>query len=287
MTGATAIDVTAATFEADVLGASAAQPVVVDFWAPWCGPCRVLGPLLERLAEDAGGAWTLAKVNVDEHPSLAARYGVQGIPAVKGFRNGRVTSEFVGAQPEAAVRRFLDAFLPSAADLAVIEGQRRAAAGDSPGAEDVFRGVLQERQDHPGALLGLGRVLAATGRDDEALHTLAALLPNSPAGREAAPLVAQLRLSNTAADTAALDAAARTLQQDPRDPAANLILGQSLAARGAYDEALPHLLAVVERDKSFRDGTARTAMLAIFDALGPDHPLTLAYRRKLASALYV
>ena len=287
MIDATVIDVSAATFEAEVLEASAQQPVVVDFWAPWCGPCRMLGPLLERLAESAGGAWRLAKVNVDENPSLAARYGVQGIPAVKAFRDGRVASEFVGVQPEAAVRRFLEAILPSEADQAAAEGQRRARDGDLSGAEEAFRGVLDRQPDHARALLGLGQVLAESGRDEEALQALSALPPNSPEGRTAAPLLAQLRLSSAAAGDSDVDAAMQTLQQNPRDPAANLAVGQSLAARGAYSAALPHLLAVVERDKGFADGAARTAMLAIFEALGPDHPLTLDYRRKLASALYV
>ncbi len=287
MIDATVIDVSAATFETEVLDASTEQPVVVDFWAPWCGPCRMLGPLLERLAESAEGAWRLAKVNVDENPSLAARYGVQGIPAVKAFRDRRVASEFVGAQPEAAVRRFLEAILPSEADQAAAEGQRHAAAGDLSGAEEAFRGVLAGQPDHARALLGLGQVLAESGRDEEALQALSALAPNSPEGRTAAPLLAQLRLSSAAADDSDVDAAMQTLQQDPRDPAANLAVGQSLAARGAYSAALPHLLTVVERDKSFADGAARTAMLAIFEALGPDHPLTLDYRRKLASALYV
>lgn len=286
MIDARVMDVSTETFEADVIDASSLQPVVVDFWAPWCGPCRQLGPLLERLAADASGAWTLAKINVDQNPALATRYGVQGIPAVKGFRDGRVVAEFVGAQPEAAVRRFLDRLAPSATDLAVAEGFSHASAGNLEAAESAFRRALAERQDHPRALLGLGLALAELGRTAEAEKTLAILLPNSPEAREAAPLLAKLRLSGSMEGLMSADEAARVLETAPRDPTANLALGQSLAARGDYAGALSHLLTVVERDKTFRDGVARTSMLAIFDILGSDNPLTIAYRRKLTSALY-
>src|ERR671930_200905 len=219
MASAAVMDVSAATFEADVIEASFERPVVVDFWAPWCGPCRMLGPLLERLAGEAGGAWVLAKVNVDQAPAVAARYGVQGIPAVKGFR--------------------------------------------------------------------VGRVVAESGRVAEAEEALAALPPKTAEAREAGPLLAQLRLASGAEDLPTPDEAERILETDPRDPEANLALGRFLAAQGDYAAALRHLLTAVERDKTFRDGAARTAMLAIFDVLGPEHPLTLEYRRKLASALYV
>jgi len=289
MTNTVVKDVSTDTFEADVIAASRARPVVVDFWAPWCGPCRQLGPLLERLAAVAGGAWMLVKIDVDQNGQLAARYGVQGIPAVKGFRDGRIAAEFVGAQPELMVRRFLDRLLPSPADEAAARGDRLAAAGDDAAAEDAYRQALALQADHPRAALGLGLLREAAGRPDEALKLLATLPPKSAQGREAAPVVARLRLQNDApgAGASALAEAEATLRRDPRDPASNLRVGQALAARGAYDEALPRLLAVVEKDKTFQDGAARSAMLAIFDALGPDHPLTQEYRRKLASALYV
>lgn len=280
-------DVSSATFEAEVLDASFERPVVVDFWAPWCGPCRMLGPVLERLAASANGAWTLAKLNVDEAQDLARRYGVQGIPAVKGFRDGRVAAEFVGAQPEARVRRFLEGLLPTAADLAVKEGERLLDAGQPGAAEAAFRQALAQKADHPRALLGLGRALAEADRVAEAVETLALLPPNTPERREAAPLLARLRLAGDGEGQAAMQEAERVLHENPHDPEANLVLGQALAARGDFGGALPRLLAVVERDKAFRDGAARTAMLAIFDALGSDHPLVAEYRRKLASALYV
>ena len=287
MASAAVLDVAAATFEDDVIEASFERPVVVDFWAPWCGPCRMLGPLLERLAGDAGGAWVLARVNVDQNPAVAARYGVQGIPAVKGFRDGRVVAEFVGAQPEPAVRRFLERLAPSTADSDVVEGQRLADRGELAAAESAFRRALAAQPDHPQALLGLGRVLAESGRLTEAEEALSALPPNTTEAREAASLLAQVRLASGAEDLPTPDEAERTLETNPRDPEANLALGRVLASRGDYAAALRHLLTAVERDKNFHDGAARTAMLAIFDVLGPDHPLTLEYRRKLASALYV
>jgi len=226
-------------------------------------------------------------VNVDQNAALATRYGVQGIPAVKGFRDGHVVAEFVGAQPEPAVRRFLEQLAPSAIDRDVAEARHRADGGDLAAAESAFRRALAAQPDHPRALLGLGRVLAESGRFDEAEKTLTALAPNAAEAREAASLLAQVRLAGRAEDLPTPDEAEHALQADPCDPAANLALGRFLAARGDYAAALRHLLTAVERDKSFRDGAARTAMLAIFDVLGPDDPLTLEYRRKLASTLYV
>src|SRR5919198_1360308 len=179
MVSAGVMDVSAATFEADVIEASFERPVVVDFWAPWCGPCRMLGPLLERLAGEAGGAWVLAKVNVDQAPAVAARYGVQGIPAVKGFRDGRVVVEFVGAQPEPAVRRFLERLAPSTAERDVGEGQRHADLGDLTAAVAAFRRGLASHTDHPRALLGLGLGLAESGRVAESEEALAALPPRT------------------------------------------------------------------------------------------------------------
>ena len=155
-TGKHVIDVQESNFEQAVVQESATRPVVVDFWAPWCGPCRMLGPTLERLAEEGDGTWLLAKVNVDENPGVSARYGVQGIPAVKAFVDGEVVDEFVGAQPEPNVRRFLDGLGPSEADSRTGAGREAEAAGDLQSAERHYRAALEDDDSHAAARLGLG-----------------------------------------------------------------------------------------------------------------------------------
>lgn len=284
MTAQTVKDVSAADFNADVVDASYEKPIVVDFWAPWCGPCRQLGPVLEKLADQAEGSWTLAKINIDENPSIAARYGVQSIPAVKAFRDGKVAAQFVGAQPEANVSRFVTALLPTPAEQRTTEANARAAH-DPAGAEALYHEALTLSPDFPPALLGLGILLAEIGRADEALTALDAIGPHSPEARAAAPVKARLRLTNESGDDV-LDAARAILERDPRDLSANLSAGKALAASGDYAAALAHLLTVVERDKTFENGAARGDMLAIFDLLGADARLTMEYRRRLASALY-
>jgi putative thioredoxin len=162
------VDVGDRDFEREVVERSRDLPVVVDLWAPWCGPCRALGPVLERLATEQAGAFVLAKVNVDEAPAVAQRLRVQSIPAVKAFRDGAVVAEFVGAQPERAVRDFLASILPSEADRLAREGERKSAAGDAPGAEAAFDAALAADARHPRALLGLARIYAASGQEPKA-----------------------------------------------------------------------------------------------------------------------
>jgi putative thioredoxin len=278
------LDVGERDFEREVVVRSHTVPVVVDFWAPWCGPCRTLGPVLERLVREHAGAVVLAKVNVDQAPGIAQAFGIQGIPAVKAFRDGAIVSEFVGALPEQAVRQFLGSVLPTEADRLATDGDARALAGDAGGARTAFTTALAQEPRHGRALLGLARLEAADGHLPEALALLDRMPPGAPVARDAERLAAELR---TRADGAGDETALRArVAADSGDLDARLALGRALAARGAYADALSELLEVVKRDPEFADQAARKAMLDIFEVVGAREPLSERYRSELAKALY-
>jgi putative thioredoxin len=283
-TSAWVIAVGDADFERVVLEGSRERPVVVDFWAPWCAPCRTLGPVLERLAVEHEGAFLLAKVDVDQAPAVAEALKVQSIPAVKAFREGRIVAEFVGAQPEPAVRTFLATVLPSEADKLAAEGEGYAA-GDATAAEAAFRGALEHDPRHARALMGLARLLAARGETTEALALLQRVVAEGSVARDAERLAAELRTRAgvDGGDPTALRAA---VAAEPTNLDARLELGRLLAARGAYADALAELLEVVRREPRHADGAARQAMVDIFAVLGARDPLTERYRSHLAQALF-
>jgi putative thioredoxin len=278
------IDVGDGDFEREVLERSKEVPVVVDFWAPWCGPCRTLGPVLERFATEHAGTFVLAKVNVDDAPAVAEAFRIQSIPAVKAFRDGALVGEFVGAQPEAAIRQFLVSLLPTETDRLAQAGEAKAAAGDTAGAEADFTAALARDARQPGALLGLARVHAKRGEEAEAAALLERVPPGTPLARDAERLAAELRMrADATGDEAALRA---RVAADPGDLDARLQVGRVLAARGRHEEALAELLEVVRRDRQFADEAGRKAMLDLFEVLGPHHPLTEKYRSELARVLF-
>lgn len=280
------IDVSDHDFQQQVIEQSHHRPVVVDFWAPWCGPCRMIGPVLERLAAEANGAWVLAKLNVDHNPQTAGRFGIQGIPAVKGFRNGRVVSEFVGAQPEPQIRRFIDQLTPRPADGLAADGQRLEAQGKLAQAETAYRQALASDASHPAALLGLGRVLFQRDQFEEALAAWQRVPPGQPERGEAESWIAKANFRQQAALSGGEVEARRRLATHPDDLEARLALAAAMAAKGSYREALEGYLEVVRRDRGAFRNQARQAMLSLFSILGDEHPLTGEYRPQLAMLLF-
>jgi putative thioredoxin len=272
-------DIDQQAFGLEVLQRSHEIPVVVDFWAAWCGPCKVLGPVLEKVAAANLGAFELVKVDVDRNPALASQFGVQGIPTVLAFRDGQPVARFTGALPEDAVRQWVSDLLPSEADHLVEEARDAVLDGDTAKAESLFRQVLEETPDHPDAGTGLAALLIARGETAEALITLGKL----PRSGEVERLEAAARLA-AGQGTDLLEIEAR-LASDPNDAAARLELGRALAARHEYEAALDHLLALVRAGGEQREA-ARRAMVDVFGVLGNGHPLTATYRKALASALY-
>jgi putative thioredoxin len=244
-------NVTEATFPDEVLQRSYEVPVVVDFWAPWCAPCRALGPVLERLAREADGAWELAKVDTDQNPSLAQAAGVQGIPAVRAFRNGKEVAEFVGALPEDQVRLWLAQLGPSAGALAAEEGARAEASGDLEAAGAAYRRALREEPGNDEARRGLARVDLAsrTGSIDET------------------ELV-------------------RRLEQNPGDVDAQLGLADALLARGEAEAAFERLLTALRATDGPERDRVRQRYVEALDALGTDDPRGTTARRALTNALY-
>jgi putative thioredoxin len=275
------LDVTDATFQMAVIEESKTRPVVVDFWAPWCGPCRILGPTIEKVAEEFEGDIVLAKLNVDENQQASMQYRVQGIPAVKAFRDGRVVNEFTGALPEPQVRAFFQSLAPTAADRAAAEAEQQLKDGDLAGAEAAFRALLDTTPDDPKAVVGLANILATRDEFDEA----DTLLKRLPADRTAKVMRHQIFLERYARKHAGEDLRGEAIA-DPRDPRARYRWGLMLAAGGDYVAALGELLESVRYDKTWEDGAARKSMLAIFEILGMDSTITRDYQRRLENVLF-
>jgi putative thioredoxin len=274
------IDVNETDFEYQVLEYSATAPVVVEFWAGWCIPCRPLGPLLEKLAESAQGGFRLAKVDVDANPNLARRFGIRSIPAVKAFRDGQMVAEFTGVRPEPQVRQFLAQLAPDEAALLIEKGDSLLLMEDPLQAEQAYRSALELSPTNEIAALGLARSLLLQGRAHEARLLLHALTqPRLFASAERlAPLVTALeKLENHALDDLAEG-------DNPLDTAYARAL--RLVSRGNLLAALDGLLEILRQDKRYRDGAAHQLILSLLELLGEAHPETRAYRNELAQILF-
>lgn len=277
------IDVDERSFQKEVLDRSQDKPVVIDFWAPWCGPCRALGPVLEKLAGEAKGSWVLAKVNVDENPRLSQMFGVQGIPAVKAVHKGKLVSEFTGAQPEPQVRAWLKRFVPESAGAT--EAQLTVDETSDPQAAIAqYRQLLAKDAKNAEARLGLGRLLAGLG-DTEAVSVLREIEPGSAlfGQAQAWQTLAELIAEHKQADAADLSA---QVEADTNNYEAHYALAAQAIATQHYEDAIERLMAIVMRNRGFRDDGARKALVALFNALGEQHALVGPARKRLANMLF-
>jgi putative thioredoxin len=277
-------------FMRDVVEASREVPVLVDFWAPWCGPCRQLTPVLEKAVRDAKGAIRLVKLNIDEHPQIPGQMGVQSIPAVFAFQDGRPVDGFMGALPESRIKAFIARLIgDDAGDIAAdLEAAEAAlAAGDVNTAAQTFGQVLQQDRENAQSLAGLAKCYIKTGDLARAEQTLQ-LVP--PAKAESAPVAsarAALELARKAPSAGEVDALRAKLAANPGDAQARFDLALALNARGDRSGAAEELLALVAKNRSWNDDAARKQLVQLFDAWGPSDPATIAGRQRLSSLLFV
>ncbi|HVY51979.1 MAG TPA: thioredoxin [Devosia sp.] len=292
-------DSTDRAFKADVIDASLEAPVLVDFWAPWCGPCRTLSPTIEKVVNEKKGKIRLVKINIDENPAIAGQLGVQSIPAVFAFAGGRPVDAFIGAYPESEVRKFADKVIaaapPGRAPAGSLEGQIADAlkaarealdAGDLNSAAQIFGMVLQHQADNAEALLGMTRVYLKAGEAEQAQAVFAAIPEAARKGADYGSLAAELKLLTEAAAVGPVAELTRRVEKSPDDHQARYDLAIALNAEGKRVEAAEQLVQLMKRDRSWNEDGARKKLLDFFEAWGGKDPATLKGRRLLSSLLF-
>jgi putative thioredoxin len=284
------VDTTTQTFAKDVLEESRRRPVLVDFWAPWCGPCKTLGPVIEKAVRATKGAVRLVKMNIDDHPAVAGQLGIQSIPAVIAFVKGQPVDGFVGALPESQVKAFIARVAgpagPSDAEAMVAEGEALLAAGDIAGAGELFAAALKAEPESVPAVAGLAQALLASGEVDRARQTLDMLPESASSDARVAAVRAQIGLMAQTAglgDRASLEA---RVAADPGDMQARFDLALLLNAAGDREGAADRLLEIVRRNRSWEEEKARKQLLQFFEAWGPMDEATRSGRRQLSSLLF-
>jgi putative thioredoxin len=284
-------DTSTQSFPQDVIAESRKQPVLVDFWAPWCGPCKQLTPIIEKAVNSSGGRVKLVKMNIDDHPAIAGQLGIQSIPAVIAFKNGQPVDGFMGAQPEAKIREFIDKVAgpdKSAADTAaaLTAAADALSAGDTEGAMQVFSAIAGQDPDNEKALAGLAECLIAAG-DIAQAHDVLAQVPEDK--RKAVEVVAaqtKIVLHQKAAEIGDPRTLEARLASNPKDHQARFDLAMIMNAQGFRDEAADHLLAIMKADRTWNEDGARKQLVQLFEAWGSMDPSTLTARRKLSGLLF-
>jgi putative thioredoxin len=278
------------SFMADVIQASRAQPVIVDFWAPWCGPCKQLGPILERVVRNAGGKVRLVKINIDDNPELAQQLRIQSIPMVYAFSHGQPVDGFAGALPESQIKAFVERLTgplgPAPEEVAIEQAKALAEAGQLDRAARVYEQILDAEPGNPEALAGLARARIGLGRLAAARELLAQVPKEHANHVDVDGARAALSLAEEAGalpDPKALEA---RLQANDNDHAARLDLATALFLRGQVEPAIEHLLTIIRKDREWQDQAARKQLVKLFEALGPKHPATISGRRRLSAVLF-
>jgi putative thioredoxin len=282
-----------ATFMADVIDASHDAAVVVDFWAPWCGPCKQLGPALEKAVRDAKGAVRLVKINIDENPDLAQQMRIQSIPAVYAFKDGRPVDGFVGALPDSQVKQFIGKLAAGASKgaspiaEAVALAKEALSAGDLPRAANIFAQVIQHDPGNIDALAGLARIAIAKKDLKQAREILAKVPAEHANHADITAARTGLELAEAGAKAAgAIGELKARLERDPKDHQARLDLASALFAAGDREPAIDQLLEAVRRDREWNDQAARKQLVKFFEAIGLGEPLTVQSRKRLSSILF-
>ncbi len=280
------IDATAENFAEAVVANSHRVPVMVDFWAAWCGPCKMLLPVVTRLAEEYAGQFILAKVNIDEQQALATQYGVRSVPTVLILRHGEIVDQFMGAQPESAIRPLIDAWIERESDRALATAKGLAQTGKGEEALALLTSWLEREPENSRLLVGQAELLVAQDRFAEAEALMRALPADVGARPEVATLLAQLEFGRSAHGAPSLPELERAVAEDPKNSAARYQLAARHVVAGQFEEALRQLLELVRRDRTFGNDAGRTGMLKVFELLGGKGELVSRYRSQMFNALH-
>jgi putative thioredoxin len=279
------LDVSTQNFKETVIEGSYKNPVVVDFWAPWCGPCKMLKPILEKLAEEYQGKFVLAKVNSDENQELAAQFGVRGIPSVKAVLDGQIVDEFSGALPENAVREWLDRLIPSPAEELRLQAQQFYSQGDAQQALQLLQQAIQLDDNNHQAKLDSAAILVAQGQYSEAKALLNVLPAKIQMEEAVAKLITQIDLAEKSQNLESEDALIEKINASPDDLQAHIDLANVYIGQQQYAKAIDHCFEVIKRDREFQEDIGRKTVVSIFNLLNNQGDIVREYRRKLASIL--